>query len=150
MKIKPGSFGKASPGYDVQVVDEDGSVVPQGQEGDLGIRVKPDRPFSLFTEYTGEPERTAECLRGDFYLTGDRGMMDDEGYLWYRIGPFEVENALIEHPAVAESAVVSSPDPVRGEVGNAFWDCHLHEGYMQGGDLRIRQKLHNFEDQNYL
>ncbi|XP_052404246.1 acyl-coenzyme A synthetase ACSM3, mitochondrial isoform X2 [Carassius gibelio] len=129
MKIKPGSFGKASPGYDVQVVDEDGSVVPRGQEGDLGIRVKPQRPFSLFTEYTGEPERTAECFRGDFYLTGDRGMMDDEGYLWfigraddvilsagYRIGPFEVENALIEHPAVAESAVVSSPDPVRGEV----------------------------------
>uniref|UniRef100_A0A672RV78 medium-chain acyl-CoA ligase n=1 Tax=Sinocyclocheilus grahami TaxID=75366 RepID=A0A672RV78_SINGR len=119
MKIKPGSFGKASPGYDVQVVDEDGSVVPQGQEGDLGIR--------------GEPERTAECFRGDFYLTGDRGMMDDEGYLWfigraddvilsagYRIGPFEVENALIEHPAIAESAVVSSPDPVRGEVVKAF------------------------------
>uniref|UniRef100_A0A8C1VZ75 medium-chain acyl-CoA ligase n=1 Tax=Cyprinus carpio TaxID=7962 RepID=A0A8C1VZ75_CYPCA len=133
MKIKPGSFGKASPGYDVQVVDEDGSVLPRGQEGDLGIRVKPDRPFSLFTEYTGEPERTAECFRGDFYLTGDRGMMDDEGYLWfigraddvilsagYRIGPFEVENALIEHPAVAESAVVSSPDPVRGEVVKAF------------------------------
>uniref|UniRef100_A0A8C1PPV7 medium-chain acyl-CoA ligase n=1 Tax=Cyprinus carpio TaxID=7962 RepID=A0A8C1PPV7_CYPCA len=133
MKIKPGSFGKASPGYDVQVVDEDGSVLPRGQEGDLGIRVKPDRPFSLFTEYTGEPERTAECFRGDFYLTGDRGMMDDEGYLWfigraddvilsagYRIGPFEVENALIEHSAVAESAVVSSPDPVRGEVVKAF------------------------------
>ncbi|XP_067308739.1 acyl-coenzyme A synthetase ACSM3, mitochondrial isoform X2 [Pseudorasbora parva] len=133
MKIKPGSFGKASPGYDVQVVDEDGSVVPRGQEGDLGIRVKPERPFSLFTEYTGEPERTAECFRGDFYLTGDRGMMDEDGYLWfigraddvilsagYRIGPFEVENALIEHPAVAESAVVSSPDPVRGEVVKAF------------------------------
>ncbi|XP_057191035.1 acyl-coenzyme A synthetase ACSM3, mitochondrial isoform X2 [Triplophysa rosa] len=133
MKIKPGSFGKAAPGYDVQVVDEDGTIVPQGQEGNLAIRVKPHRPFSLFTEYTGEPERTAECFRGDFYLTGDRGMMDEEGYLWfvgraddvilsagYRIGPFEVENALIEHPAVAESAVVSSPDPVRGEVVKAF------------------------------
>ncbi|XP_051985126.1 acyl-coenzyme A synthetase ACSM3, mitochondrial isoform X2 [Xyrauchen texanus] len=133
MKIKPGSFGKAAPGYDVQVVDEDGFIVPQGQEGNLAIRVKPHRPFSLFTEYTGEPERTAECFRGDFYLTGDRGMMDDDGYLWfigraddvilsagYRIGPFEVENALIEHPAVAESAVVSSPDPVRGEVVKAF------------------------------
>ncbi|RXN20096.1 acyl-coenzyme A synthetase mitochondrial isoform X3 [Labeo rohita] len=108
MKIKPGSFGKASPGYDVQVVGEDGSVVPHGQEGDLGIRVKPDRPFSLFTEYTGEPERTAECFRGDFYLTGDRGMMDNEGYLWfigraddvilsagYRIGPFEVVKAFV-------------------------------------------------------
>uniref|UniRef100_A0A672RRD2 Acyl-CoA synthetase medium chain family member 3 n=1 Tax=Sinocyclocheilus grahami TaxID=75366 RepID=A0A672RRD2_SINGR len=86
MKIKPGSFGKASPGYDVQV----------------------------------EPERTAECFCGEFYLTSDWGMMDNEGYLWYRIGPFEVENSLIEHPAVAESAVVSSPDPVRGEVVKAF------------------------------
>lgn len=133
MKIKPGSFGKASPAYDVQVVDDDGVILPQGQEGNLAIRVKPHRPFSLFTEYTGEPERTAECFRGDFYLTGDRGLMDDEEYLWfvgraddvilsagYRIGPFEVENALIEHPAVAESAVVSSPDPIRGEVVKAF------------------------------
>uniref|UniRef100_A0A671P8Z0 medium-chain acyl-CoA ligase n=1 Tax=Sinocyclocheilus anshuiensis TaxID=1608454 RepID=A0A671P8Z0_9TELE len=135
VKIKPGSFGKASPGYDVQVVDEDGSVVPHGQEGDLGIRVKPDRPFSLFTEYTVHlyPERMAECFCGEFYLTSDWGMMDNEGYLWfigraydvilsagYRIGPFEVENALIEHPAVAESAVVSSPDPVRGDVAQCF------------------------------
>ncbi|XP_030631345.1 acyl-coenzyme A synthetase ACSM3, mitochondrial [Chanos chanos] len=133
MQIKPGSFGKASPAYDVQVVDDDGVVLPPGTEGNLAIRVKPRKPFALFTEYTGEPERTAECYRGDFYLTGDRGVMDEDGYLWfvgraddvilsagYRIGPFEVENALIEHPAVAESAVVSSPDPVRGEVVKAF------------------------------
>ncbi|XP_046884416.1 acyl-coenzyme A synthetase ACSM3, mitochondrial isoform X2 [Hypomesus transpacificus] len=133
MKIKPGSFGKASPAYDVQVVDEAGEVLPRGEEGNLGIRVKPHKPFSLFTEYTGDPERTAECYRGDFYLTGDRGFMDEDGYLWfvgraddvilsagYRIGPFEVENALIEHKAVAESAVVSSPHPIRGEVVKAF------------------------------
>ncbi|XP_066508049.1 acyl-coenzyme A synthetase ACSM3, mitochondrial-like isoform X2 [Hoplias malabaricus] len=119
MEIKPGSFGKASPAYDLQVVDEDGHIVPQGTEGNLAIRVKPYKPFSLFAEYIGEPEKTAECYRGDFYLTGDRGMMDQDGYLWfigraddvilsagYRIGPFEVENALIEHEAVAESAVV--------------------------------------------
>ncbi|KAG9278298.1 acyl-coenzyme A synthetase ACSM3, mitochondrial-like isoform X1 [Astyanax mexicanus] len=133
MEIRPGSFGKASPAYDVQVVDEEGNIVPQGTEGNLAIRVKPHKPFSLFTEYTGEPEKTAECYCGDFYLTGDRGVMDRDGYLWfvgraddvilsagYRIGPFEVENALIEHDAVAESAVVSSPDPVRGEVVMAF------------------------------
>uniref|UniRef100_A0A8B9HD22 medium-chain acyl-CoA ligase n=1 Tax=Astyanax mexicanus TaxID=7994 RepID=A0A8B9HD22_ASTMX len=133
MEIRPGSFGKASPAYDVQVVDEEGNIVPQGTEGNLAIRVKPHKPFSLFTEYTGEPEKTAECYCGDFYLTGDRGVMDRDGYLWfvgraddvilsagYRIGPFEVENALIEHDAVAESAVVSSPDPVRGEVVKAF------------------------------
>ncbi|XP_062843551.1 acyl-coenzyme A synthetase ACSM3, mitochondrial [Trichomycterus rosablanca] len=133
MDIRPGSIGKASPAYDVQVVDEEGNVVARGTEGNLAIRVKPQRPFSLFTEYLGEPEKTAECFRGDFYLTGDRGMMDQDGYFWfvgraddvilsagYRIGPFEVENALIEHEAVAESAVVSSPDPIRGEVVKAF------------------------------
>uniref|UniRef100_A0A8B9J8X9 medium-chain acyl-CoA ligase n=1 Tax=Astyanax mexicanus TaxID=7994 RepID=A0A8B9J8X9_ASTMX len=134
MEIRPGSFGKASPAYDVQVVDEEGNIVPQGTEGNLAIRVKPHKPFSLFTEYTvSTPEKTAECYCGDFYLTGDRGVMDRDGYLWfvgraddvilsagYRIGPFEVENALIEHDAVAESAVVSSPDPVRGEVVKAF------------------------------
>ncbi|XP_058274080.1 acyl-coenzyme A synthetase ACSM3, mitochondrial isoform X1 [Hemibagrus wyckioides] len=133
MEIRPGSFGKASPAYDVQVINEEGNIVARGTEGNLAIRVKPDRPFSLFTEYLGEPEKTAECFCGDFYLTGDRGIMDEDGYLWfvgrgddvilsagYRIGPFEVENALIEHEAVAESAVVSSPDPVRGEVVKAF------------------------------
>ncbi|XP_026999100.2 acyl-coenzyme A synthetase ACSM3, mitochondrial isoform X1 [Tachysurus fulvidraco] len=133
MEIRPGSFGKASPAYDVQVINEEGNIVDRGTEGNLAIRVKPDRPFSLFTEYLGEPEKTADCFCGDFYLTGDRGIMDDDGYLWfigrgddvilsagYRIGPFEVENALIEHDAVAESAVVSSPDPVRGEVVKAF------------------------------
>uniref|UniRef100_A0A667XDW3 medium-chain acyl-CoA ligase n=1 Tax=Myripristis murdjan TaxID=586833 RepID=A0A667XDW3_9TELE len=133
MKIKPGSFGKASPAYDVQVVDDDGAVLPRGEEGNLAIRVKPLKPFSLFTEYTGDPVKTEECYRGDFYLTGDRGVMDEDGYLWfvgraddvilsagYRIGPFEVENALIEHEAVAESAVVGSPDPIRGEVVKAF------------------------------
>ncbi|KAJ8364082.1 hypothetical protein SKAU_G00129130 [Synaphobranchus kaupii] len=133
MKIKPGSFGKPSPAYDVQVVDNAGEVVPCGSEGNLAIRVKPHKPFCLFSGYTDDPERTAQCYRGDFYLTGDRGIMDEDGYLWfvgrtddvilsagYRIGPFEIENALIEHEAVAESAVVSSPDPVRGEIVKAF------------------------------
>uniref|UniRef100_A0A8B9M460 medium-chain acyl-CoA ligase n=1 Tax=Accipiter nisus TaxID=211598 RepID=A0A8B9M460_9AVES len=99
MKIKPGSMGKPSPGYDVK----------------------------------DDPEKTEATIRGDFYVTGDRGIMDEEGYFWfvgraddvinsagYRIGPFEVESALVEHPAVVESAVVSSPDPIRGEVVKAF------------------------------
>ncbi|KAJ8246128.1 hypothetical protein GJAV_G00263930 [Gymnothorax javanicus] len=133
MKIKPGSIGKPSPAYDVQVVDDAGEVLPRGSEGNLAIRVKPSKPFALFTGYTDDPERTALCYKGDFYLTGDRGKMDEDGYLWfvgraddvilssgYRIGPFEVENALIEHDAVAESAVVSSPDPIRGEIVKAF------------------------------
>ncbi|KAJ8284134.1 hypothetical protein COCON_G00029840 [Conger conger] len=133
MKIKPGSFGKPSPTYDVQVVDDAGDVMPRGSEGNLAIRVKPHKPFCLFSGYTDDPERTARCYRGDFYLTGDLGIMDEDGYLWfvgrtddvilssgYRIGPFEIENALIEHEAVAESAVVSSPDTIRGEIVKAF------------------------------
>ncbi|KAM3662419.1 acyl-coenzyme A synthetase ACSM4, mitochondrial-like [Ammospiza maritima maritima] len=133
MKIKPGSLGKPVPPFDVQIVDEQGAVVPQGEEGTIAVRVKPKRPFCLFSEYLDNPEKTAATLCGDFYLTGDRGFMDEEGYIWfvgraddiinsagYRIGPFEVESALIEHPAVVEAAVVSSPDPVRGEVVKAF------------------------------
>ncbi|KAM3916300.1 acyl-coenzyme A synthetase ACSM3, mitochondrial-like [Leptodactylus fuscus] len=133
MKIKPGSMGKAAPGYDVQVVDAEGNVLPPNQEGDIAIRIAPRRPFYLFTHYTGDPEKTAATQKGDFYLTGDRAIKDEDGYFWfigrsddvilssgYRIGPFEIESALLEHPAVAESAVVSSPDPIRGEVVKAF------------------------------
>ncbi|KAJ6634568.1 hypothetical protein lerEdw1_013952 [Lerista edwardsae] len=133
MKIKQGSMGKGCPPYDVQVVDDLGNINPPGEEGDIAIRIKPKRPFSLFLQYLDNPEKTAATERGNFYITGDRGMMDEEGYVWfvgrsddvinsagYRIGPFEVESALQEHPAVTESAVVSSPDPVRGEVVKAF------------------------------
>ncbi|KAM9305528.1 acyl-coenzyme A synthetase ACSM3, mitochondrial-like [Gastrophryne carolinensis] len=133
MTIKPGSMGKACPGYDVQIIDGDGNILPANQEGDFGIRISPQRPFCLFTRYTDDPEKTALTQRGDFYITGDKGIKDEDGYFWfigrsddiilssgYRIGPFEVESALIEHPAVAESAVVSSPDPVRGEAVKAF------------------------------
>lgn len=133
MKIKPGSMGKQSPVYDVQIVDADGNILPPNEEGDIGIRKAPQKPFYLFSQYTGDPEKTASTRRGDFYITGDRGIKDEDGYFWfvgrsddvilsagYRIGPFEIESALIEHPAVAESAVVSSPDPIRGEVVKAF------------------------------
>ncbi|NWZ45536.1 ACSM4 synthetase, partial [Brachypodius atriceps] len=133
MKIKPGSMGKAAPLYDVQIIDKNANILPPGQQGEIAIRSKPIRPLGFFSEYLDNPKKTAEVERGDFYVTGDRGIMDEEGYFQfigrnddiiissgYRIGPFEVENALIEHPAVVESAVVSSPDPLRGEVVKAF------------------------------
>uniref|UniRef100_A0A8D0FYZ3 medium-chain acyl-CoA ligase n=1 Tax=Strix occidentalis caurina TaxID=311401 RepID=A0A8D0FYZ3_STROC len=133
MKIKPGSMGKPSPEYDVKIIDENSNILPPGKEGDIAIRVKPTRSPFLFTCYADDPEKTEATIRGDFYVTGDRGMMDEDGYFWfvgraddvinsagYRIGPFEVESALVEHPAVVESAVVSSPDPIRGEVVKAF------------------------------
>uniref|UniRef100_A0A6J0UAE3 medium-chain acyl-CoA ligase n=1 Tax=Pogona vitticeps TaxID=103695 RepID=A0A6J0UAE3_9SAUR len=133
MKIKPGSMGKACAPYDVQIVDEEANILPRGKEGEIAIRVKPNRPLGLFSRYVDNPEKTVETIRGDFHVTGDRGLMDEDGYIWfvgraddiinsagYRIGPFEVESALLEHPAVAEAAAVSSPDPLRGEVVKAF------------------------------
>ncbi|XP_034987082.2 acyl-coenzyme A synthetase ACSM4, mitochondrial-like [Zootoca vivipara] len=133
MKIKPGSMGKACAPYQIEIIDEEANVLPPGKEGEIGIRVKPQRPLGFFSHYVDNPEKTAATERGDFYVTGDRGMMDKDGYVWfigraddiinsagYRIGPFEIESALLEHPAVAEAAAVSSPDPLRGEVVKAF------------------------------
>jgi acetyl-CoA synthetase/medium-chain acyl-CoA synthetase len=133
LEFRPGSMGKAAPGYDVAVVDPGGKDVPRGEEGVLGIRVHPRRPVGLFSGYWHNPEASRRCMAGDYYLTGDRVRMDDEGYLWfvgrdddviisagYRIGPFEVESALVEHPAVVEAAAIGAPDPVRGQVVKAF------------------------------
>lgn len=144
--VKEGSMGKPAPGFYVSIIDDDGNEVGPGVEGDIAVRVKPERPVGLFKEYWGEPERTASCFRGDWYITGDRGMKDEDGYLWfvgraddviissgYRIGPFEVESALIEHPAVAESAVVASPDELRGEIVKAF--VVLAPGYSPSDGL---------------
>jgi acetyl-CoA synthetase/medium-chain acyl-CoA synthetase len=140
MELKPGSMGKPSPGFHVSIVDEHGSEVPSQVEGTVAIRVSPARPVGLFKEYWKDPGRTQVCFQGAWYLTGDRAYRDDDGYFWfvgraddviisagYRIGPFEVESALIEHPAVAESAVVGSPDPVRGQIVKAF--VVLAKGY---------------------
>ncbi len=148
-----GSMGKPTPGIDLNVIDDAGNVLPPNTEGDIAIRVKPERPVGLFKEYWKEPERTASTFRGDWYLTGDRATVDEDGYFWfvgrsddviltsgYRIGPFEVESALIEHPAVAESAVVSSPDETRGEVVKAF--IILTPGYEASDELSKALQKH--------
>ena len=139
-------MGTAAPGHDLQVVDQDGVVLGSGEEGEIALRVVPHRPVGLFKEYLNSAERMAESFRGDWYFTGDRAVRDEDGYFWflsrsddviissgYRIGPFEVESALLEHPAVTESAVVSSPDPVRGEVVKAF--VVLSDGVSESEDL---------------
>jgi len=144
-----GSMGKPTPGFDLHVIDEKGNIVHPNTEGDIAIRVKPNRPVGLFKEYWKEPNRTESVYRGEWYLTGDRAYIDEDGYFWfvgraddviltsgYRIGPFEVESALIEHPAVAESAVVSSPDETRGEVVKAF--VVLAPGYT-GSDALAKE-----------
>jgi acetyl-CoA synthetase/medium-chain acyl-CoA synthetase len=130
LPIRPGSMGKPFPGHELRVIGEDGAELAPGEVGDLALR---GRAPSLFLEYWKNPEETSACRRGDWYLTGDRARRDEDGYLWfvgraddviisagYRIGPFEVESALLEHPAVVESAVVSSPDADRGEIVKAF------------------------------
>jgi acetyl-CoA synthetase/medium-chain acyl-CoA synthetase len=133
MPIKPGSMGKPTPGFDVTVIDDDGNEVPPKAEGHVAIRVKPTRPVGLFKEYWREPEKTKSVYVKDYYLTGDKAYRDEDGYFFfvgraddviitsgYRIGPFEVESALIEHPAVRESAVIAAPDATRGEIVKAF------------------------------
>lgn len=140
LPVRIGSMGKAVPGMDLAIVDETGKEVGPNVLGEIALRVKPNRPVGLFLRYVDEPEKTAAAYRGDFFVTGDQGRIDEDGYIWfssraddviisagYRIGPHEVENALLSHPAVVESAVVSSPDEMRGEVVKAF--VVLHSGY---------------------
>jgi acyl-coenzyme A synthetase/AMP-(fatty) acid ligase len=131
--IRPGSMGKPTPGFDIGIVDAEGNPVPDGEEGLIGVRVEPERPLGLFAGYHRDPDATAAAFAHGWYLTGDRAVRDADGYLWfvgrdddvitssaYRIGPFEVESALIEHPAVVEAAVVGRDDPQRTQVVTAF------------------------------
>ncbi|CAM3708933.1 AMP-binding protein [Corallococcus sp. ZKHCc1 1396] len=128
-----GSMGKPSPGFTVGVINEQGEEVADGQEGDIAVRVKPERPVGLFQGYLNDDAANAASSRGDWYVTGDRAVRDAEGYLWfvgrsddviktsgYRVGPFEVESALLEHPAVAESAVIGVPDDKIGQRIKAY------------------------------
>ncbi len=130
---KPGSMGLTAPGHTLGIIDDEGHELPRGTEGEIAVRVRPERPVGMFQEYWRNPEATATCHRGDWYATGDRASMDEDGYLWfvgraddvinsasYRIGPFEVESALVEHAAVAEAAVIGKADPLRGEIVKAF------------------------------
>jgi len=134
-----GSMGKPTPGWYIELHDEDGKQVKPGEEGSIAIRIDP-RPVGFFMEYWGNEEANANSTRGEFYYTGDRAIKDEDGYFWfvgrdddvikasgYRIGPFEVESAILEHQAVQEAAVVGSPDIIRGFVVKAF--IVLKSGY---------------------
>ena len=153
LPVRPGSMGKPVPGFQIGIVDDEGQVMPSGEEGQIAVKVKPERPVGLFREYWKDPEGMARSFVGDWYLTGDKGYRDEDGYFWfvgraddviisagYRIGPFEVESALIEHPAVAESAVVASPDPVRGEIVKAF--VILKPDYVSSDELVLSIQDH--------
>ena len=150
MEVRPGSMGKPVPGWEIEVHDEDGKAAPAGEVGDIAVRAdRADWPAGLFSGYHGDDAATAEAIRDGWYYTGDKAKVDDDGYYWfegrsddvitssaYRIGPFEVESALIEHPAVVEAAVVGKPDPERTEIVLAF--CILAAG-AEPGDALVKE-----------
>ena len=153
LPVRPGSMGKPVPGFQIGIVDDEGRLLPPGEEGQIAVKVKPERPLGLFREYWKDSEAMKRSFVGDWYLTGDKAYCDEDGYYWfvgraddliisagYRIGPFEVESALIEHPAVAESAVVASPDPIRGEIVKAF--IILKPGYVSSDELVLSIQDH--------
>ena len=115
------------------VVDDNGQPVKEGEVGNIVVRCEPERPVGLFPGYHKDPLGSKLAFRGPFYFTGDKAVMDKDGYFWfegrgddvitssaYRIGPFEVESVLIEHPAVLEAAVVGKDDPERTQIVTAF------------------------------
>ena len=129
---KPGSMGLPNPQYDVDLIDADGRSVEAGEQGQIVVRFGDKKPVGLFQGYYRDPERTAEVLHDGVYYTGDVAWKDEDGYYWfvgraddvikssgYRIGPFEVESALMTHPAVLECAITGVPDEVRGQVVKA-------------------------------
>ena len=143
MPVKPGAMGRAVPGHEVAVVDEVGRPVPTGEQGTVAIR-RPD-PV-MFLGYWNNPEATAKKFIGDWLLTGDQGSLDAEGYFHfvgrdddvitsggYRIGPGEIEDCLIKHPAVALAAAVGVPDDLRTEKVKAF--VVLAEGHAPSPGL---------------
>lgn len=132
VKPKPGSMGKPNPQYDVQLLRQDGTECEDGEKGEICIRIGDKKPLGLFKGYYRDEERTNETWHDGIYHTGDMAWRDEEGYYWfvgrtddvikssgYRIGPFEVENALMTHPAVVECAITGVPDPIRGMIVKA-------------------------------
>ncbi|HSI66507.1 MAG TPA: acetate--CoA ligase [Planococcus sp. (in: firmicutes)] len=145
MDIKPGSMGKPVPGVKVAIVDDQGNELPPNQMGNLAI--EKGWP-SMMRQIWNNPEKYASYfLKDKWYVSGDSAYMDEEGYFWFqgrvddvimtsgeRVGPFEVESKLLEHPAVAEAGVIGKPDPVRGEIIKAF--IALNEGHEPSEELK--------------
>jgi len=156
-KMRKGSFGEPSFMYDVTLVDDDGKEVTEPDEpGFIVVRLDRWRSIGLFTEYIGNPEKMAGVFIDNYYYTGDRGSIDKDGYWWfvgrsddvikssdYRVGPFEVESALMEHEAVAETAVVGVPDEKRHQLVKAF--VILKQGREPSKELALDLYKHSIE-----
>lgn len=132
MPSKPGSMGIPSPAYDIDLINNEGESCKPGEQGEIVIYTDRFKPLGLFKEYLYDAELTESVYHDDVYRTGDVATRDEDGYYWfvgraddvikssgYRIGPFEVENALMTHPAVVECAITGVPDPIRGQVVKA-------------------------------
>jgi len=145
MGIKPGSMGKPIPGTDAAIIDDNGNVLPPYRMGNLAIRT----PWpSMMRKIWNKPAKYEEYFRiQGWYISGDSAYMDEDGYFWFqgriddvintageRVGPFEVESKLVEHPAVAEAGVIGKPDPVRGEIIKAF--IALRDGFEPSEELK--------------
>lgn len=152
MEPKPGSMGKPIPQYDVMIADEDGEPVQPGVTGEIVVKLDQGKPLGLFDCYYRDEKRTKEAMHDGLYHTGDTAWMDEDGYYWYvgrtddvikssgyRIGPFEIESVLAEHPAVLECAVTGVPDPLRGNVVKAT--IVLRPGFTASEELK--QELQN-------
>jgi len=150
MPIKPGSMGRAFPGIEVAILDNEGNEVPRGQMGSLCI--KAGWPSMMRKIWKNEKKYNEYFQFPGWYISGDLATMDEEGYVWFqgrdddvimtsgeRVGPFEVESKLVEHPAVAEAAVIGKPDPVRGEIIKAF--VSLREGFEKSEELAEELKI---------
>ena len=146
MEPKPGSMGVPNPQYDIDLLTPDGRSAEDGEQGQIVIRTDRGKPLGLFKEYYLNDGMTHEVWHDGVYYTGDVAWRDEDGYFWfvgraddvikssgYRIGPFEVESALVEHPAVVECAVTAAPDPIRGKVVKAT--VVLARGYEPSDEL---------------
>lgn len=153
LPVKPGSMGKPLPDLTIDILDEDFKQVPVNEVGYICVKVNPARPVGIFESYLEDPEENKKVFQQGWYNTGDKATRDDDGYFTfvgrgddiikasgYRIGPFEVESVIQEHPAVAENAVVASPDPVRGEVIKAC--IVLAPGYKASD--KLAQEIQDF------
>ena len=153
MKVCPGSMGKPSPQFDVDVVDEDGRSCPAGQVGEIVVRTQYETPVGMFLGYYRDEEGTKAVWHDGMYHTRDLAWRDEWGYYWYvgraddvikssgyRIGPFEVESALMEHDAVVETAITGVPDPVRGQIVKAT--IVLKKGYEPSEELKKELQNH--------
>lgn len=146
MEPKPGSMGKPSPGYDIDLINDEGNSCDIGEEGQLVVRTDKRTPFGMFMGYYRDAELTNKVWHDNIYYTGDMAWRDEDGYYWfvgrgddlikssgYRIGPFEVESALLEHPAVLECAITAVPDDIRGQIVKAT--VVLTKGYVGSDNL---------------